>query len=148
MPFCPSCGIEYSEKEFEYCPECGICLSSEQPIIQDEPHKKCPQCGGYVPADMFYCLLCGHQFPNETESLQYEDFGVVVKDVQRMTGIWKNKWISLILCVFWGWLGIHRFYEGKTITGIIYLFTLGLLGFGWIADIVRLAAKPNPYRVK
>lgn len=42
----------------------------------------------------------------------------------------------MLLCIFLGWLGIHRFYEGKTITGILYVFTLGLCGIGWIVDIV------------
>lgn len=34
-----------------------------------------------------------------------------------------------------GFLGIHRFYYGKQITGTIYFFTLGLLFIGWIVDL-------------
>ena len=50
----------------------------------------------------------------------------------------KNKDIALILSIFLGWLGIHRFYVGKTGTGILYLLTGGIFGIGWIVDIVML----------
>ena len=33
-----------------------------------------------------------------------------------------------------GFLGAHRFYYGKPVTGTIWFFTLGLLGIGWIID--------------
>ncbi len=38
--------------------------------------------------------------------------------------------------VFWliGFTGAHRFYYGKTKTGVLWFFTLGLLGVGWIVD--------------
>ena len=34
-----------------------------------------------------------------------------------------------------GFLGAHRFYFGRPISGTIYLFTLGLLGIGWLVDL-------------
>ena len=40
--------------------------------------------------------------------------------------------------VFLGILGIHRFYMGKWGTGIVYLLTGGLLGFGWLYDFCTL----------
>ena len=45
--------------------------------------------------------------------------------------------IKLIVCIFLGEFGIHRFLEKKIFTGIIYLFTFGLFGIGWFVDIVR-----------
>lgn len=38
-----------------------------------------------------------------------------------------------LLWIF-GFTGSHRFYYGKTVSGIIYFFTLGLLGIGWLID--------------
>ncbi len=34
-----------------------------------------------------------------------------------------------------GFIGLHRFYYGKTLTGILWFFTLGLLFIGWIIDL-------------
>ena len=36
---------------------------------------------------------------------------------------------------FFGFTGAHRFYYGKSITGAIWFFTLGLLGIGWLIDL-------------
>jgi TM2 domain-containing membrane protein YozV len=43
-----------------------------------------------------------------------------------------------------GFMGAHRFYFGKPITGTIWFFTLGLLGIGWIIDYFLVL----PWRVK
>ena len=40
-----------------------------------------------------------------------------------------------LLLTFVGYLGIHRLYLGKWITGIIWFFTLGLFGFGLLYDL-------------
>ena len=45
-----------------------------------------------------------------------------------------SKFIGYVLWLF-GFLGAHRFYFGRKITGTIYLFTLGLLGVGWLIDL-------------
>nr|AIE99666.1 putative membrane protein [uncultured marine group II/III euryarchaeote KM3_115_D04] len=42
---------------------------------------------------------------------------------------------AYILWLFFGWLGIHRFYTGNVITGLIWMFSLGLFGIGWFVDI-------------
>lgn len=59
-----------------------------------------------------------------------------------------NKWISFILCLYLGYFGAHKFYEGNSKLGIVYLCTLGLFGIGWIIDIVSILLKPNPYYVE
>jgi TM2 domain-containing membrane protein YozV len=45
-----------------------------------------------------------------------------------------SKTIGYILWIF-GFMGAHRFYYGKPISGTIYFFTLGLLFVGWIVDL-------------
>ena len=46
--------------------------------------------------------------------------------------------LAWILLTFLGIFGIHRFYMGKWITGIIYLLTGGLLGLGLLYDLWTL----------
>lgn len=44
------------------------------------------------------------------------------------------KSIGYILWIF-GFMGSHRFYYGRPITGTIYFFTLGIFFIGWIIDL-------------
>lgn len=45
----------------------------------------------------------------------------------------QKSWIAtLLLCLFGGHIGLHRFYTGKIVTGIAFLFTMGGFGFGYI----------------
>lgn len=46
--------------------------------------------------------------------------------------------VTWILLTFLGLLGIHRFYMGKIFTGILWLFTGGLFGIGWLYDFCTL----------
>lgn len=47
-----------------------------------------------------------------------------------------QKLIDVLLSVFLGYLGIHRFMKGYTITGLIFLFTGGLFFVGYLLDLV------------
>jgi len=49
-----------------------------------------------------------------------------------------NYTVTWVLLTFLGLLGIHRLYMGKWVTGIVYLFTLGLLGLGYLYDFWTL----------
>lgn len=53
--------------------------------------------------------------------------------------------MGYLLWIF-GFIGAHRFYYGKPVTGTIWFFTLGLLFVGWIVDlflIPSMAAKAD-----
>jgi TM2 domain-containing membrane protein YozV len=45
-----------------------------------------------------------------------------------------STFIGYILWIF-GFMGAHRFYYGKPISGTIWFFSLGLLGVGWFVDL-------------
>ena len=50
----------------------------------------------------------------------------------------KNRTVALLLCIFLGVLGIHRFYVGKVGTGILWLLTGGLCGIGTLVDMILI----------
>ena len=57
----------------------------------------------------------------------------------------KNKWVSILLCVFLGIFGAHQFYEERILLGLLYLFTGGFTCIGVVIDLIILLFKPNPY---
>lgn len=50
-----------------------------------------------------------------------------------------SRWVAFVLCFFLGLIGIHRFYVGKVGTGVLYIFTFGLFGIGWLVDLIMIA---------
>lgn len=50
----------------------------------------------------------------------------------------KNPIVELLLCIFLGTFGAHRFYTRKFGTAILYLLTFGLFYIGWVVDIILI----------
>ncbi len=124
--------------------------------MSQERTKFCKHCGQTIDADCIVCPKCGKQ----VEDLKNNDTPIIINNsasssasasasafisTPAIHGKAKNKWIALLLCIFT--LCGHKFYEGKIGMGILYLFTAGLFGIGWIVDIISIALKPNPYYV-
>lgn len=119
--------------------------------------KYCKYCVEKIPEDAVLCTHCGRQ----VEQLKNEQPQVIINNsnsnsninnnVNRNNGSYssgaKNKWVALLLCILLGYLGVHKFYEGKILLGIVYLCTFGLFGIGWFVDCIALLFKPNPYYV-
>lgn len=52
----------------------------------------------------------------------------------------QKSWLAaLLLCLFLGGIGVHRFYTGKIGTGILMILTLGGLGIWVLIDLIMIA---------
>lgn len=50
----------------------------------------------------------------------------------------KSKTVALILCILGGYIGLHYFYVGRIGKGLLYMFTFGFCGIGWILDLIAI----------
>ena len=93
---------------------------------------KCPQCGAPIEVGATECKFCGEKLVTQkvTEQVQQSQSQpqIVVQQVAQATvsGInpsWpvKSKTVAGILGIFFGGLGLHKFYMGKPLMGILYL---------------------------
>jgi len=58
-----------------------------------------------------------------------------------------SKTIGYILWIF-GFIGAHRFYFGRPVSGTIYFFTLGIFLIGWIVDLFLIPGMDRTADVK
>ncbi len=64
----------------------------------------------------------------------------------KATGGGKSQMIALILCIFVGIIGVHRFYLGYIWQGVVQLLTLGIFGIWTLIDLIMIimgTLKPN-----
>ena len=90
----------------------------------------CPKCGKEVVDDAVVCIHCGRQIGNTAG----------------MAGAGTQKdWLTtLLLCLFVGGIGIHRFYTGHTGIGVVQLLTLGGCGIWTLIDLIMIVT--NSYK--
>lgn len=94
----------------------------------------CPNCGKPVTGDTNFCPECGA--PLKIANYQNQPSSNRTNE---------DRWlIALILCILVGSLGVHRFYTGNIVTGVLMLITLGGCGVWTIIDLIMIAA--NTYR--
>jgi TM2 domain-containing membrane protein YozV len=80
-----------------------------------------------------------------------EGSDIVINKVQSKRGTAEadtkqiNKVLYVALLFFVGYLGVHRFMRGQIGIGILYLLTLGALGFGWLIDFIISLVKLGKY---
>ena len=120
--------------ETKFCKECGEKIAAKAEI--------CPKCGCRVEAAAAAAapqIVINNSNQNSNQNIN--QISAMMKVKQR------NKWVAFFLCLFLGFLGAHKFYEGKIGMGILYIFTFGLFGIGVIIDLITILFKPNPYFV-
>lgn len=126
--------------------------TNEQTVNNIET-KFCQECGARIAKKAVFCPNCGCQVENieqaktqivvNNSNQTAQNTTVTVPQGFRMC----NKWVAVLLCLFLGFVGGHKFYEGKIIGAILYIFTFGFFGIGVLIDLLTLLGKPNPYAV-
>ena len=164
--FCKFCG-EIIDIDSIICAKCGK-------QVAEVRTKFCKFCGEKIDIDAVICIKCGKQVEelrmsggfeqpkievnvnqNQDQSSANTNSNVnenITTNMNMNMGIGmfrrpKDKWVAFLLCLFFGYWGVHKFYEGKIGMGIFYVFTFGFFGIGILVDLIVLLLKPNPYYV-
>lgn len=92
--------------------------------------KYCSHCGNELLDEAVICPKCGCPCDENWNKKNSKVINPNASD--------KSRGIALILCVFVGVLGIHRFYVKKIGTGVLWLLTFGLFGVGALIDLIMI----------
>ena len=148
---CPECGAKISDKA-RSCPHCGVSFGKR---------KFCKFCGESIDEDCVVCPKCGKQVEelkgrsgesdrniiinnNNNSSSSSADVAFAGEGGSYVSSISPKSWlVTLLLCLFFGVLGVHRFYVGKIGTGIlmILLCATGISEVWCVIDFIRIILK-------
>jgi TM2 domain-containing membrane protein YozV/RNA polymerase subunit RPABC4/transcription elongation factor Spt4 len=136
MNHCINCGSEINQNS-EVCPDCGV--NQTKPLTgghgdRSSDQKYCQNCGDLINKQAELCPECGVDQPELRESTDSSD--------QVAAGV-----LALIL----GGIGAHKFYQGATKIGLLYLclfwtFIPAIIAF--IEGILILIADDDTYAEK
>lgn len=123
---------------------------------------KCPQCGAPIDPGATECKFCGEKLAVQqaAQQVQQPQPQVVIQQAAPqqvyVTGInpsWpiKNKIAAGLLGIFFGAIGVHKFYMGKIGMGILYLCFCwtGIPAIvGFIEGIIYLCSNDENFQLK
>ena len=103
-----------------YCRNCGLEI--------DDKASLCPHCGIQTNKGVQFCQSCGKTTqPTDRDCIYCKS---------KLAGAGKDWLTTLLLNVFLGYLGVHRFYTGNIGIGIGQLLTLGGCGIWSFIDLM------------
>jgi len=111
--YCRNCGNEVSEKAV-MCVACGTPPKAGK--------KFCYNCKAETDPNAVICLKCG----------------VSLQESSNVLGDGRDWLTALLLCIFLGSLGIHRFYTKHTVIGVVQILTLGGCGIWSLVDLIMI----------
>jgi TM2 domain-containing membrane protein YozV len=106
--FCRNCGRDVVATA-EYCPGCGA-----RPRIGNS---FCNACGAQVSPVAEMCMRCGTRLLNPQAVPAAAS--AVINEVSP-----KSRLVTFLCCIFFGIFGVHSFYAGKVVTGIVFIVLL------------------------
>lgn len=144
-------------------PLANVPNNTQQPVsaqtMAENNLKFCKFCGARIHMDAVICTHCGRQVEQLQGAFPMQQPSVVINNnannnINTTTavggvalGYKRSKWVCLCLLLFLGYLGVHKYYDGKIGMGILYMFTGGLLGIGLLIDFFVILTRPNPYYI-
>lgn len=123
---CKNCGSTKYEKPDENTYECFYCGNKEHVYLKDDKQE--------LTKDEVVDTI--NEIIEERESQKEAELISPKPNPQRTRAL-----IELLLCIFLGTFGVHRFFRGRVFTGLIFLFTYGLLGVGVLYDLIKCVIK-------
>ncbi len=89
----------------------------------------CQNCGKELSNQASFCPSCGHPVRTATFAPGFRS-DKAVSHYSRLA--------AMLLALFLGVIGVHRFYVGKIGTGVAMIFTLGGFGIWALIDFIMI----------
>ena len=136
--FCKQCGSQIDDGTV-VCPSCGCNQQATEQFAQQNTQVP-PQNQAYAqPQQQQYAQQPNMVVPNIVVNVDNSNSNTAIASNGGVGAVsTKSKTVALLLAIFFGWIGAHKFYVGKIGMGILYLLTCGLFGIGTLVDIVQI----------